>query len=780
MQDATTGSGTTHQDGPYLNEAHLRELCEESGIDRRVIAERGYATIDGPAKGDHTAMERLEKLGIPAWALTGNAPWPGLLIPWHPPAGEREPSAYQFKPRQAMAGPKGKPMKYASQKGATTRLDVHPRWSRLSKAAVPEIRDVTRTLIITEGIKKADSLTSRGFVTVAINGVDNWRRSVDWNDIALKGRKVVLAFDADARTNRNVRRALAELTRWLKQVKQVKQVYYCLPPAEFHGKPTKGVDDFFAAGATPDDFKALAEISLPADEKQSASPFTDALMAERYAEEVLAGAFLYVDKLGWMLHTEGRYAEVSDEVPVDAMRRHAIDRYGDALIHRGELIKQGAPKEKQDKAQQTVEGWYSAQSVGKLKAALTLAKGIEHLREKAERFDAVPHLLNTPAGVLDLRTLETTPHSPNQRHTKITGVAYVPGAESAALKKALESIPPGTEDWFQAYMGEAATGRGGDQLLLLTGGGDNGKTLIMGAAFEALGDYAAKVPNTLLLKTRNVGAATPEKMTLRGTRLAYMEETPEESYLDANMVKDLLDAKEIEGRQLYKGFVSWTPTHSLILNTNHIPTMVDTGHGAWRRVARLHFPYKYVGAGEELTRPNHRRADPLLKAAMATREALEALLAWMVAGAQRALSGGTLRDLEPPAEVLVAVQDWRSRSDDLMTFVDMHMVQGGEEMMCAKQDFFIAMNKWLKDQEKKPWTLPTFVTRLRGHSVLGEEITERDKVYSANLVRPYWVDGDSSLFDDARPVNTRQLLKPLASRTAVYVGVAFKRPDTDG
>lgn len=762
----------------YLSQAHLDELIKESVIDPQVVAERGYETIDGPTGGNHVQMERLENLGIPDWALKGNAPWPGLLIPLYAPCGDPIPSAYQFKPRMAMEGPKGKPMKYASQKGSAVRLDVHPRWTRLSKSEIPEIRDASRALVITEGIKKADALTSRDFVTVGITGVDNWRRSPDWNDIVIKGRKVYLAFDSDARTNPNVRRALAEFAGWLKRVKKAKEVYYLLPPEQWNGKATKGVDDLFAAGATADDLKGMRELSLPKGDKERATPFTDSLMAERYVEEVLLGQFLYVAGLGWLQHDGQRYRTVEDAVVLRAMSKHAIQRFGDAQILRGELVKEGASREKLDAAQVVVEGWYSAQSAGKLASALKLAKGVEDIRREAGQFDADPHLLNTPDGVLHLDTGETEPHDPSQLFTKMTKVAYVPGAESRALKQALESVPEEAQEWLQTMLGEAVTGRPGDRLLLTTGTGDNGKTAIMGAAHECMGDYAVSVPNTLLLKNKNAGSATPEKMTLRGTRMAYIEETPEESYLDANMVKEILDAAVIQGRYLFKDFISWKPTHSLILNTNHTPTMVDTGHGAWRRVTRLPFPYQYLLEPKELTEPHHRRADPRVKQAMMEREGLEAMLAWLVAGARRALALGTTRELADPAVVATSVAEWRAKSDELKGFVEAHMVRGPEQR-CSKQDFFIAFNDWMANvQKKRDWSLPKFVERLRGHSELSSEISERDKEPSEGLVRPPWLDSEADpwLISGARK---RATLPKLAKRTAVYVGIGFKSAGSD-
>jgi Domain of unknown function (DUF3854) len=69
------------------------------------------------------------------------------------------------------AEPDSKPMKYASPRGQTSRIDVHPR-NR------DKIADATTELWITEGIKKADSLTSRGLCVIALTGVFNWRSTL--------------------------------------------------------------------------------------------------------------------------------------------------------------------------------------------------------------------------------------------------------------------------------------------------------------------------------------------------------------------------------------------------------------------------------------------------------------------------------------------------------------------------------------------------------------------------------------------------------------------------
>jgi len=74
-------------------------------------------------------------------------------------------------------------VKYASPRGQVSRLDVHPR-NR------DKIADPIEELWITEGIKKADSLTSLGPCVIALTCVFNWRSHLgtlgDWEDVSLR------------------------------------------------------------------------------------------------------------------------------------------------------------------------------------------------------------------------------------------------------------------------------------------------------------------------------------------------------------------------------------------------------------------------------------------------------------------------------------------------------------------------------------------------------------------------------------------------------------------
>lgn len=153
--DVPAADGRRHEQtaSMLLADNHYKMLVEESGIDPEVIDERGYATFTDSKQLSHF-QSTVQKLV------------PGLHIPSRTVDGEPGPPQYRpDKPR--VDGRSGKEIKYETQYRAKLRLDVHPRnLKRILNSTVP--------LYITEGVKKADSATSRGLCVIALSGVDCW------------------------------------------------------------------------------------------------------------------------------------------------------------------------------------------------------------------------------------------------------------------------------------------------------------------------------------------------------------------------------------------------------------------------------------------------------------------------------------------------------------------------------------------------------------------------------------------------------------------------------
>ncbi len=198
-----------------LSDRHRQELEVESAISPGIIAERGYQTI-------------TNQRALPD-AFADYQRRPGLLIPIRDTTGHVV--AWQLKADYPRLDKNQKPVKYDSATGGRQCIDVPVR-SR------PLLGDPTVPLWITEGAKKVDSGLSHGIrCIIGLQGVYGWRGTndhggktalSDWEDIALNGRDVVLAFDSDVMVKDTVRGALDRLSGFLSSRKA--NVRYLLLP----------------------------------------------------------------------------------------------------------------------------------------------------------------------------------------------------------------------------------------------------------------------------------------------------------------------------------------------------------------------------------------------------------------------------------------------------------------------------------------------------------------------------------------------------------------------
>jgi P4 family phage/plasmid primase-like protien len=714
-----------------LSDKHEKELVTESAIDPAVVAERGYRTIY--SKDDLTCR-------YPGWATRDESAYPGWEAPIFRATGEVV--SGQFKPAIEQEGPKGRPVKYASQAGQPNHIDVHPRW----KSA---IRDLAVELWITEGLKKADSLTSRGVLCISLTGVFNWRSKLgtlgDWEDVPLKGRTVTVCFDADARTKPEVLRAMLRLGRWLKS--KGAKVLYLIVPAKVNGVAVKGVDNYFAAEGTLEALLAARTDKEP-EEGNRDTAFTDARMAETIADEVLDGRYCWTSGLGW-LHWDGkRWAECSEEKVTEAVRRYVVGQY-EAVAKQASMG---------DKA--LLDGWYSLHSKARIGSVLALARGM--VEEDAADFDADPDILNVGNGVVDLRTGVLLEHDPARLITKLAPVDYVPEATHPDWTATLEALPEDVREWVRLRYGQAVTGHmtPDDRLIVGQGGGENGKSTIMAAIPKVLGSYYLLVSHRALLA--NPDAHPTELMDFRGVRFALLEETPEERQLSVTRLKTLVGTPQITARKIRQDSVTFDATHSLFLSTNYKPVVKETDHGTWRRLALLTFPYRFRKPGEALEGPNDEVGDPGLRDRLKFGEdgQHEAILAWLVAGAQAWYAAGKV--MPPlPERVEADTQAWRADSDLIVGYIGERLMFDADRHISSRElldDF----NEWLGHRGHRPWSDSTLASRFGGH----------DEITAHRVEKRQTRKGQKGTTASRRPDITS--MTSLPARYAAWTGVRFR------
>ena len=164
----------------------------------------------------------------------------------------------------------------------------------------------------------------------------------------------------------------------------------------------------------------------------------------------MAGRFLWVKALGGWLRWDGRrWRECSEEQVTKALMRWSLARFREITAKAAKDNGRGVDKD-------TLRGWLDMLEAPKLGRVLKLTRGL--IERDLDEFDADPDILNTPSGVVDLRTGKRLDHDPDLLQRKITAADYRPGFTHPDWTKALEALPDEVRDWYQLRLGQALTG----------------------------------------------------------------------------------------------------------------------------------------------------------------------------------------------------------------------------------------------------------------------------------------------------------------------------------
>ena len=422
-----------------------------------------------------------------------------------------------------------------------------------------------------------------------------------------------------------------------------------------------------------------------------------------------------------------------------------------------------------------VRGWYRGamltgndgliKGVSKLRSARSLRAILTHIEAyvsvPASGFDADPTLACTPTGVVDLRTGELRPHDARYRMMQCTTAPYVPGATHGAWDKALQALDADERAWLQRWVGCGLTGYqpddNGAATPILTGGGSNGKSVIMTGIARAFGGYAHMGAHALLTPDGGKDLLRAAA-ALRGVRLCYVEELPD-GVLNGSAVKQMSATPTVKGEFKFRDEFEFTATHSLMVSANVMPRLDEGTDAVVRRLAVLPFRYRYV---PNPTRRGDKLADAGLLRALETREAQAAILAWAVEGARAYFAAG--QHVLPATEGMQAAKDgWLGNIDTLAGFFT-DMLVADEDAMIPWTHLYAAFADWQRENGGKAWNKATFKNRVASHRLFADMTDGKLRTTGMSLYSDGVGGGPTT---------------PTGGRVAGLRGLRFRRPSDD-
>lgn len=291
----------------------------------------------------------------------------------------------------------------------------------------------------------------------------------------------------------------------------------------------------------------------------------------------------------------------------------------------------------------------------------------------AMELDRHHNILNTPGGIVDLRTGAIAPCTPEQNLTMSTKCTPSDHADCPRWKAFLQEIFCGDEDlvrFIQKAVGYSLTGSTAEQcVFFLLGSGSNGKSTFVELLRYLFDSYATNVQaESIMMRGKSSGSASSDIARLAGTRFVTSAEPSEGMRINEGLLKQLSGEDVVTARKLYGNEFDFTPHFKLWMSTNHKPIIRGTDNGIWRRIRIIPFDACFDNAKKDRSL----KYKLVKEAPQILRWAIDGCLLWQKEG------------LHMPRAVQLATDAYRSEMDVVSSFLDACCETGKGETKSSK------------------------------------------------------------------------------------------------
>jgi len=477
-------------------------------------------------------------------------------------------------------------------------------------------------------------------------------------------------------------------------------------PGTIGGQISAALDD----GDSFDDASSLSNIDVPKD--------PDALREEDGGEsgkrtlsdtgngrrliDSFGAAVRYTPGLGWFHWNNGYWKPDAESLEIMELAKKL------APIIASEVVKY----DDTDKQNEVIKWAQMSKSNSRLKSAIENSNSDPRIIVGVDNWDSDENLLGVANGVIDLRTGELLRGRPDLYITRRAPVAYTPGQRNVRWDQFIDFATGGDkelQDWLQRAAGYSLTGSSKyDVMFLVYGPPGSGKNTMVEALVKCLGTQQYAWPMDSSILAQGDGHANSTDLyhwaELRGRRVVWVDELPDNERLKENSVKKLTGSSEISARSPGEKPFTFQSQAKLWVTTNHRPIISDDA--MWRRIRPI-----------PLTRiPEN--PDPDLKEYIFDPEgALPAVLAWAVEGAIKVLGSGNRDGLGWCTAVSEAAEIYRKNEDRIGLFLseETNEAEGSETPV---KSLYTVYRVWSEERGERPMTQIAF------HRKLSERNTE--------------------------------------------------------
>ena len=319
-------------------------------------------------------------------------------------------------------------------------------------------------------------------------------------------------------------------------------------------------------------------------------------------------------------------------------------------------------------------------------------------------FDRNKLLFNCSNGTLNLQNFTLQPFNHADFITKLSGARYDSNIQFPRWDRFIDEIMCGdtaTAAYLQKALGYSLTGLTEYESFYILFGATtrNGKSTLIDAVTNVLGDYACTIqPQTFARRSSDGAAASPDMARLKGARLVNMPEPEKGLELNVALIKQMTGGDRITVRAMYEAPTEMYSEFKPFINTNHLPRTSDDTIFTSGRVKIIPFERHFTEAEQ----------DTGLKKAFCSHKVKSAILNWLVTGYRLLLEVG----FDAPERVTAAIAEYRQEADVIGAFLsDCTIERDGARV--PTPEMYSRYTHWAGENGYKPLNNRNFVGELR-------------------------------------------------------------------